>query len=66
MRSDTNQRHLIHECEQELARAYRAAAEIAAVDPHFYGAVREQRVRHYLDQAVFHETGVRPAQGAVR
>ncbi|WP_426800992.1 hypothetical protein [Xanthomonas campestris] len=66
MRSDNNQRHLIRECDPELASAFRAAAEIAAVDPHFYGAVREQRVRHYLDQAAFHETGVQPALGAAR
>ncbi|KUF27262.1 hypothetical protein AO826_07740 [Xanthomonas phaseoli pv. manihotis] len=66
MRSDNNQRHLIRECDPELARAYRAAAEIAAVDPHFYGAVREQRVRHYLDQAAFHENGMCQDQGATR
>ncbi|NYH49416.1 hypothetical protein [Xanthomonas arboricola] len=66
MRSDNNQRHLIRECDPELARAYRAAAEIAAVDPHFYGTVRDQRVRHYLDQAAFHETGIRHDQGAAR
>ncbi|ASK91855.1 hypothetical protein Xtri_08135 [Xanthomonas campestris pv. trichodesmae] len=66
MRSDNNQRHLIRECDPALARAYRVAAEVAAVDPHFYGAVREQRVRHYLDQAAFHDTGIRQDQGTAR
>jgi hypothetical protein len=59
MRSDTTQRDLLRECDAELARANREAAATAAVDPHYYGAVREARVQHYLQLARFHETGRR-------
>lgn len=59
MRSDTTQRDLLRDCDPELARANREAAATAAVDPHFYGRVREARVRYYLQQARYHETGER-------